>query len=102
MSDKVDKTLKERLEALIDEARRAYLAYCVSLVTEPMDEDRERLTEAAFIAEALVAAGVCFRLELPREGAVRRCATCLYESALGSDRCVRCMNHGLWEAKTAK
>lgn len=102
MSDKVDKTLKERLEALIEEARRAYLAYCVSLEAWPHEKVGEKLTEAAFIAEALVAAGVCFRLELPREDAVRRCATCLYEEALGSDRCVRCMNHGLWEAKAAK
>lgn len=96
----MDKTLKERLEALLDEARRAYLAYCVEVIADPMNEDGERISEAAFIAEALVAAGVCFRLELPREDAVRRCATCLYESALGSDRCVRCVKHDLWEGKS--
>ena len=94
-----DENLREKLERLIDEARRAYLAYCVSLVTEPMDEDRERLTEAAFLADKLIEGGVCFRLEVPRGSVAHRCATCIYETALGSDRCVRCVGHELWEAK---
>lgn len=59
--------MKERLEKLIAEARQAYMAYCVEVVTAPMDEDIERVTEASFIAEKLIEAGVCFRLVVPRK-----------------------------------
>ena len=57
--------MKERLEKLIMEARRAYMAYCVALIADPMNEDVERISEASFIADKLIEAGVCFRLVVP-------------------------------------
>ena len=54
-----DENLREKLERLIDEARRAYLAYCVEALASP---DGDKLTEAAFLADKLIEGGVCFRL----------------------------------------
>ena len=61
--------MKERLEKLITEAKREHTRYLLALVTEPMDEDVPQISEATFIAEALIAAGVCFRLVVPKKEA---------------------------------
>ena len=60
--------MKEKLTKLIDEARREDMAYCVALLTDPMNEDAERVSEASFIADKLIEAGVCFRLVVPEKG----------------------------------
>ncbi len=60
--------MKERLEKLIAEAKQEHTRYCLALVTSPMDEDVPQISEAAFIAEKLIEAGVCFRLVVPKKG----------------------------------
>ena len=60
--------MKEKLTKLIEEARREYMAYCVALLTDPVNEDAERVSEASFIADKLIEAGVCFRLVVPKKG----------------------------------
>lgn len=62
-----NRRMKERLEKLIDEAKQEHTRYLLALVTGPMDEDAPRISEAAFIADKLIEAGVCFRLVVPRK-----------------------------------
>ena len=61
--------MKERLEKLITEAKREHTRYCRERMCEPMDERTPYITEAAFIAEKLIEAGVCFRLVVPKKEA---------------------------------
>ena len=40
----------------------------MELISSPIDEDVPRISEAAFIADKLIEAGVCFRLVVPKKG----------------------------------
>ena len=59
--------MKERLEKLIAEAKREYTRYCFVMFTSPEYKDVPQISEAAFIAEKLIEAGVCFRLVVPKK-----------------------------------
>lgn len=61
--------MRERLEKLIAEAKREYTRYCFVMFTSPEYKDVPQISEAAFIAEKLIEAGVCFRLVVPRKEA---------------------------------
>ena len=60
--------MREKLTKLITEAKREHSQYCRERMRAPMDERTPYITEAAFIAEALIRAGVCFRLVVPKKG----------------------------------
>lgn len=59
--------MKERLEKLIAEAKQEHTRYCSERMRAPMDEREPYITEASFIADKLIEAGVCFRLVVPRK-----------------------------------
>ena len=60
--------MRERLEEIINRAKEAHTAYVMDMVMKELDEDQQVITEATFIAEALIAAGVCLRLVVPKKG----------------------------------
>ena len=62
-----DRRMKERLEEIINRAKEAHTAYMMDLVMRAPDE--KAVPEATFIAEALIEAGVCFRLVVPKKEA---------------------------------
>lgn len=62
-----NRRMKERLEEIINRAKEAHTAYVMDMVMKELDEDQQVITEATFIAEALIEAGVCFRLSVPKK-----------------------------------
>ena len=54
--------MKEKLMKIITAAKQEHSRYCIERMRGPLDDETPYVTEAAFIAEALIDAGVCFRL----------------------------------------
>lgn len=65
-TEEEDRRMKERLEEIINRAKEAHTAYMMDMVMRAPEE--KVVPEATFIAEALIAAGVCFRLSAIKEG----------------------------------
>lgn len=60
--------MREKLTKLIEKAKWEHANYCFARALSPTGQSEDYVTEASFIAEALIEAGVCFRLSAIKEG----------------------------------